>query len=111
MAKQDVDAKVAFTDALSVYGGYFADGWLTMMAFGLVHSEDKGVPALGYWVSVFVAFVVSQITRSASTAAIFHRVKSLTPNYAKKVTVKADAMKIDGKALADALARDIRRRS
>lgn len=50
---------------LSKIANAFLDGWLLMLAFGLLHSSAPQVPAFGYWSMVFVAFVLAGIVGGA----------------------------------------------
>lgn len=52
------------------------DGLGVMLACGIAHSSARGIPAFGYWESVFFAFVASQITASG-TQTLALRIKKL----------------------------------
>ena len=52
---------VLFVIALFVIS-IFWFGWLVMLLFGLLHSIWPAVPAIGYWTSVFLGFLVSAVT-------------------------------------------------
>lgn len=55
---------------------FFIDGWLLMLAFGVVHASAHGVPALGYWQSTFLAWVLAGIAASGNVELV-QRVKNL----------------------------------
>jgi acyl dehydratase len=41
--------------------GFFVDGWMLMLALGVAHASSRVVPALGYWQSTFLAWVLEGI--------------------------------------------------
>lgn len=49
------------TSFLTARLGDLSDGWMLMLAFGLAHSAAPQVPAFGYWICVFVSFVLAGI--------------------------------------------------
>ncbi len=55
---------------------FFADGWLLMLLFGVLHASAHIVPAFGYWQSAFAAFVLMNIVGSG-TWELTQRVKKL----------------------------------
>lgn len=83
MAKQPTDWKVWWEDLFGILGCYAFDGWVVMLLFGILHSQSHGVPALGYWYSLFASFVVAGLVGTGSRS-VYQRVKILTPNYGKK---------------------------
>ena len=58
-------ANLSGTDRFTVIFGYgigaLIDGWLLMLAVGLAVGSGAKIPAFGYWVCVFFAFVIAQI--------------------------------------------------
>ena len=58
---------------------FFADGWLLMLAIGVVHAEDHVVPTIGYWQSSFIAWVLAGIalTVHGSTLAKINKLGEL----------------------------------
>ncbi len=41
----------------------FGDAWFYMIGLGIIHGHAKAVPALGYWLTFLLAFI---LTHSAS---------------------------------------------
>lgn len=70
MTKTDVTAPSKasewITHYVSTVSTAFIDGWLLMLVLGAAHTSAPQVPNLGYWVSVFSAYVLAAITASGT---------------------------------------------
>lgn len=69
-------ASEALTDLIGHYANVFFDGWLVMLLVGLLHASGVAIPALGYWVSLFTAYVLAGLCGTA-TYPVLRRVKKL----------------------------------
>lgn len=92
MAKLETDWSVAIADELGWFGALAMDSWMLMLLLGVLHTNGVHIPALGYWVCMFTAWVISAISQTGAFS-IHQRIRKLTPNYGKKAVVStADAL-------------------
>lgn len=63
--------------------GIAIDGWLLMLAIGVLHAERPIVPTFGYWQSTFLAWVIAGIV-GTGLITVSQRVRRIGKYLAEK---------------------------